>query len=108
MIRRPPRSTLFPYTTLFRSLVNAAGVFAPKPFLEHTEPDYDRYLEINRALFFITQGVAKNMVAGKRGGSIVNIGSMWARQAVQGPPSFPYSIAKSGLRPLTQHLTLGL
>src|SRR5256886_15309951 len=32
MIRRPPRSTLFPYTTLFRSLVNAleaGGGFAP-------------------------------------------------------------------------------
>src|SRR5215204_6516619 len=26
MIRRPPRSTLFPYTTLFRSLVRARGV----------------------------------------------------------------------------------
>src|SRR2546427_3552103 len=26
MIRRPPRSTLFPYTTLFRSLVEAHGV----------------------------------------------------------------------------------
>src|SRR5260370_18476522 len=25
MIRRPPRSTLFPYTTLFRSAVNGAG-----------------------------------------------------------------------------------
>src|SRR5207253_8157283 len=25
MIRRPPRSTLFPYTTLFRSLENTAG-----------------------------------------------------------------------------------
>src|SRR2546422_6692637 len=25
MIRRPPRSTLFPYTTLFRSLVELAG-----------------------------------------------------------------------------------
>src|SRR2546427_7817776 len=25
MIRRPPRSTLFPYTTLFRSLEHAAG-----------------------------------------------------------------------------------
>src|SRR3712207_7604374 len=24
MIRRPPRSTLFPYTTLFRSVINAA------------------------------------------------------------------------------------
>src|SRR3712207_7319311 len=26
MIRRPPRSTLFPYTTLFRSVVERAGV----------------------------------------------------------------------------------
>src|SRR3712207_8437512 len=25
MIRRPPRSTLFPYTTLFRSLLGAGG-----------------------------------------------------------------------------------
>src|SRR5690242_21599104 len=25
MIRRPPRSTLFPYTTLFRSRLNGAG-----------------------------------------------------------------------------------
>src|SRR3712207_8421541 len=28
MIRRPPRSTLFPYTTLFRSLVNVALAMA--------------------------------------------------------------------------------
>src|SRR2546430_8116491 len=28
MIRRPPRSTLFPYTTLFRSLKNSQGVTA--------------------------------------------------------------------------------
>src|SRR5688572_32283812 len=26
MLRRPPRSTLFPYTTLFRSIVLAGGV----------------------------------------------------------------------------------
>src|SRR5438876_7615251 len=26
MIRRPPRSTLFPYTTLFRSSIDAGGV----------------------------------------------------------------------------------
>src|SRR3712207_8762511 len=29
MIRRPPRSTLFPYTTLFRSLVDPAVVEHP-------------------------------------------------------------------------------
>src|SRR2546427_7356751 len=27
MIRRPPRSTLFPYTTLFRSLFNVDGTY---------------------------------------------------------------------------------
>src|SRR2546430_8580163 len=27
MIRRPPRSTLFPYTTLFRSLLSTEGPF---------------------------------------------------------------------------------
>src|SRR5258708_20689948 len=27
MIRRPPRSTLFPYTTLFRSVLIALGVY---------------------------------------------------------------------------------
>src|SRR2546422_3404561 len=30
MIRRPPRSTLFPYTTLFRSLVGLGAAEAPQ------------------------------------------------------------------------------
>src|SRR2546425_7706594 len=34
MIRRPPRSTLFPYTTLFRSLPQTAG----KPFEAQGKP----------------------------------------------------------------------
>src|SRR2546422_7227999 len=28
MIRRPPRSTLFPYTTLFRSIEHGGGIWA--------------------------------------------------------------------------------
>src|SRR2546423_10813073 len=31
MIRRPPRSTLFPYTTLFRSLPLRSGALADRP-----------------------------------------------------------------------------
>jgi len=89
-------------------LLNAAGVFAPRPFLEHTEADYDRYLEISKAIFFITQRVAKNLVDRKKDGSIVNIGSMWAKQAVQATPSSAYSMAKAGLHSLTQHLAMEL
>src|SRR5258708_11983924 len=36
MIRRPPRSTLFPYTTLFRSLARAAR--NPDGVFDHAEP----------------------------------------------------------------------
>src|SRR3712207_7524128 len=34
MIRRPPRSTLFPYTTLFRSMPPDAGAHTPAFFAE--------------------------------------------------------------------------
>src|SRR5256885_12180754 len=33
MIRRPPRSTLFPYTTLFRSVSNIPHAFAIQSFV---------------------------------------------------------------------------
>lgn len=88
-------------------LVNAAGVFAPTPFLEHTPADYDRYLDLNRAFFFVTQRVARHMTARGRG-AVVNIGSMWAKQAVQATPSSAYSMAKAGLHALTQHLAMEL
>jgi NAD(P)-dependent dehydrogenase (short-subunit alcohol dehydrogenase family) len=88
-------------------LVNAAGVFLPKPFLDHAEPDYDLYHDLNRALFFITQAVARLMTR-TGGGSIVNVGSMWARQAIQATPSSAYSMAKAGLHAFTQHLAMEL
>lgn len=90
-----------------RYLVNAAGTFKPTPFLDHGSSDYDRYLDLNRATFFITQAVAKNMAA-NGGGAIVNIGSMWAKQAIKATPSSAYSMAKAGLHALTQHLAMEL
>src|SRR6266850_6754184 len=38
MIRRPPRSTLFPYTTLFRSHPRRVGVEARPPALADRRP----------------------------------------------------------------------
>lgn len=89
-------------------LVNAAGVFFPKPFLDHQEADYDQYMALNKAQFFITQRVAANLVKANRPGAIVNIGSMWAKQAIAATPSSAYSMAKAGLHSLTQHLAMEL
>lgn len=91
----------------YAHLVNAAGYFSPKPFLEHGAEDYDVYHRLNRATFFVTQAVARNMRT-NGGGSIVNIGSMWAKQAVAATPSSAYSMAKAGLHALTQHLAMEL
>ncbi len=89
-------------------LVNAAGVFFPKPFLDHGLQDYEQYMRLNKAIFFITQKVAAQLVAGGRPGAVVNIGSMWGKQAIAATPSSAYSMAKAGLHALTQHLAMEL
>ncbi|MFT7683747.1 MAG: NAD(P)-dependent dehydrogenase (short-subunit alcohol dehydrogenase family) [Moritella dasanensis] len=88
-------------------LVNAAGYFNPKPFLDHTEQDYDQYHELNKATFKISQAVAQVMIA-NGGGNVVNIGSMWGKQAIKATPSSAYSMAKAGLHALTQHMAMEL
>lgn len=89
-------------------LVNSAGIFLPKSFLEHEEADYDLYLDLNKAIFFTTQAIARNIINNNAKGAIVNVGSMWAKQAVQATPSSAYSMAKAGLHSLTQHLAMEL
>ncbi|BDX05188.1 SDR family NAD(P)-dependent oxidoreductase [Planctobacterium marinum] len=88
-------------------LINAAGFFKPVSFIESSAEDYNAQMDINKAFYFITQAVAKNMKA-HGGGSIVNIGSMWAHQAVKATPSSAYSMQKAGLHSLTQHLAMEL
>ncbi|PSW12295.1 sugar dehydrogenase [Photobacterium rosenbergii] len=88
-------------------MVNAAGYFNPKAFIDHSMADYDTYMELNKATFRISQAVAISMIS-HGGGSIVNIGSMWAKQAIKATPSSAYSMAKAGLHALTQHMAMEL
>ena len=88
-------------------LVNASGIFGPKPFLDTTPDDYNSYLDLNRGFYFITQHIAKKMKE-NGGGVIVNVGSMWARQAIKATPSSAYSMQKAGLHSFTQHLAMEL
>jgi NAD(P)-dependent dehydrogenase (short-subunit alcohol dehydrogenase family) len=89
-------------------LVNAAGFFIPKPFLDYDAETYDSYMELNYALFFLTQTVVEGMIARGDGGSIVNIGSMWAHQALGVTPSAGHSMQKAGLHALTHNLAIEL
>ncbi len=89
-------------------LFNNAGVFTPKPFLELTEQDYDRFLDIIlKGKFFVAQAAARAMRK-RGGGAIVQTGSMWALQAVGATPSSAYSAANAGVHALVRNLAIEL
>lgn len=88
-------------------LVNASGIFRPKPFLDTTPEEYAALLDINRGFYFISQAVAKKMKE-NGGGAIVNIGSYWSENVVKGMPTSAYSVAKAGLHALTKHMAVEL
>src|SRR3712207_8362893 len=57
MIRRPPRSTLFPYTTLFRSLVELQKVLVGRP-----RPDVSPHLVAAGAYSFPSSHATNAMI----------------------------------------------
>ena len=89
-------------------LFNNAGIFTPKPFLEHTESDYDRFVgTILKGKFFMAQAAAKAMKQ-RGGGAIVQTGSMWALQAIGATPSSAYSVANAGVHQMVKNLAIEL
>ena len=87
-------------------LVNNAGIFKPTPFLEHTEEDYNAYMNIILGGTFHASQAAIPEMRKRGGGAIVNTGSMWAIQAIGATPSSAYSAAKAGVHALTRNLAI--
>ena len=89
-------------------LINNAGVFSPKPFLEVDEQEYDHFIDIIlKGKFFMAQAAAKAMLR-RGGGAIVQTGSLWALQAIGATPSAAYSAANAGVHALTRNLAIEL
>src|SRR3712207_3377374 len=102
MIRRPPRSTLFPYTTLFRSeadvsdrrstqemvervvgglggvdiLVNNAAIYPLRPWTEIEEAEWDRVMAVNLKGYFLCARAAYAHMRERGHGRIINVASI--------------------------------
>lgn len=85
-------------------LFNNAGVFEPKPFLDHTEEDLRSYLNLLQGYFFMSQAAVPHMFS--KGGAIVSTGSMWALNAIAATPCSGSSTAKGGVHALTKNLAI--
>jgi len=84
-------------------LVNNAGICQFKPFLELTEEEWDRTLDINlKGYFLCAQTAAKEMVK-QKSGVIINIASIAMGQVGVGYPMLAhYSASKGGIVALTE------
>jgi len=86
-------------------LINNAGLFAdmePKPFMQVSEDEFDRFMTINvRGMFQTVKAVVPAMTEGG-GGSIVNISS---GTFFYGPPGIlPYVTSKSAVVGMTRSM----
>ena len=90
-------------------LVNNAGICQFKPFLELTEEEWDKTLDINlKGYFLCTQAVAKEMTK-QKSGVIVNIASVaMGQQGIGFPNIVHYCASKGGIVGMTEALAVEL
>jgi NAD(P)-dependent dehydrogenase (short-subunit alcohol dehydrogenase family) len=88
-------------------LVNNAGIGRHAAFLESGPEHFDPVMDVNlRAAFFVSQAVARGLVAAGRGGSIITISSQMGH--VGGPQRAVYSASKHAIEGLTKALAIEL
>jgi NAD(P)-dependent dehydrogenase (short-subunit alcohol dehydrogenase family) len=88
-------------------LVNNAGIFFTKRFTDYTIEDFKSLVSTNLGGFlYVTQLAIKQMLAQKRGGSIVTITAALARNPIRGATAAVPMITKGGLDTVTQHLAM--
>jgi len=88
-------------------LINNAGIVIGGDFLEITEDDFDRVMQVNlKGAFLCSQAAAKHMIerVGNDGpaGCIINMSSVNAKLAI--PSQIPYTVSKGAVRQLTNVL----
>jgi NAD(P)-dependent dehydrogenase (short-subunit alcohol dehydrogenase family) len=85
-------------------LVNNAGIFETKPFLEVDEAYLDRFLNTNlKGTYFTTQAIIPQMLK-QRGGVVINIGTPLVNHGLSGVPITAQMASKGAIHALTIQL----
>lgn len=89
------------------ALVNNAGIFFSKPFTEYTQEDFKALSSVNiEGFIYLTQGVVKQMLAQKSGGSVVSITASRVVNPIAGSPASVPMITKGGIEAVTRSLAI--
>jgi len=87
-------------------LVNNAGIFLNKPFLDFTDKDFNALVSVNLlGFFYITQHTVKEMLK-QKSGCVVSITAALADRPIAGVNGSVSMITKGGLNSATQNLAV--
>jgi len=90
-------------------LVNNAGICQFKPFLEITEEEWDRTIDINLKGYFLCAQAASREMVKQKSGAIVNIASIAMGQMGVGFATLAhYSASKGGIVAMTETMAIEL
>ncbi len=90
-------------------LVNNAGIADFKDFMEMTEEDWDRTMDINLKGYFLCSQAAAKEMAKNKSGNIINIGSIAMGQTgISFPNLVHYVSSKGGVAGMTEALAMDL
>ncbi len=89
-------------------LVNNAGTFGAKPFVDVTEEDLDGYLNGNLKGTYLTTQAAVRQMKKEGGGAIISIGTVLVDHAMAGLPASAALVSKGGIHALTISLAAEL
>jgi NAD(P)-dependent dehydrogenase (short-subunit alcohol dehydrogenase family) len=88
-------------------LVNNAGIFFTKPFIDYTIEDYRRLTATNLEGFFhLTQRVVRQMLAQKSGGSIVSITTPLVDHPIAGVNASVAMLTKGGIEAMSKNIAM--
>jgi NAD(P)-dependent dehydrogenase (short-subunit alcohol dehydrogenase family) len=89
------------------ALVNNAGIFFTKPFIEYTIEDYRRLAATNLEGFLhLTQRVVRQMLAQKSGGSIVSITTSMVDHPIAGVNASVAMLTKGGIEAMSKSIAM--
>lgn len=83
-------------------LINNAGIDQIKPFMDLTDDDWNKIMQVNlNSVFYCSQEVLENMIHNKKG-CIINISSIWGKTGAS--CEVHYSATKSAIDGMTKAL----
>ena len=89
------------------ALVNNAGIFISKPFVDYTPEDFRALSSTNlEGFFYVTQRVIRQMLEQKKGGSVVSVTASIADHPLAALPAAVSMITKGGLNAVSRNLAM--